>query len=43
MANICRQLGKLAVSPLCRRLALAVFLGIIAIEAVILMPSYVKR
>lgn len=43
MANIFRQLGKLAVSPLCRRLALAVFLGIIAIEAVILMPSYVKR
>jgi signal transduction histidine kinase/ActR/RegA family two-component response regulator len=43
MAKIFRQLGKLAVSPLCRRLALAVFLGIIAIEAAILLPSYLKR
>lgn len=30
-------------SPICRRLALVVFLGILLIEAVILLPSYLNR
>lgn len=34
---------QLVKSPICRRLALAVFLGIMVIEAVILLPSYLRR
>lgn len=43
MPNLFRNTQQIIRSPICRRLALAVFLGIIVIEAVILLPSYLRR
>lgn len=43
MTEIIRNAVQIVGSPICRRLALAVFLGIITIEAVILFPSYLQR
>lgn len=43
MTELIRNAAKIAGSPICRRLALAVFLGILTIEAIILLPSYLRR
>ena len=43
MLRLVRNALKVARSPLSRRVALAVFVGIILIEAAILFPSYLRR
>lgn len=43
MIELIRNAAQIIRSPICQRLALSVFLGIIAIEAVILLPSYLRR
>lgn len=41
--RIFRNALMIVQSPICRRLALVVFLGILLIEAVIILPSYLNR
>jgi signal transduction histidine kinase/CheY-like chemotaxis protein len=43
MSALFRNAKQIVLSPICRRLALVVFLGIVLIEAVILLPSYLQR
>ena len=43
MSPLLRHARQIVLSPICRRLALVVFLGIVLIEAVILLPSYLQR
>lgn len=43
IAKIARNAQMIVRSPICRRLAVVVFLGILLIEAVILLPSYLSR
>ncbi len=43
MRDLLRNAQQIIKSPICQRLALAVFLGIIVIEAIILLPSYLRR
>lgn len=43
VAEISRSAQMIVRSPICRRLAVIVFLGILLIEAVILLPSYLNR
>ena len=43
MLTLVRNALKVVRSPLSRRVALAVFVGIIVIEAAILLPSYLRR
>ena len=43
MSALFRHANHIILSPICRRLALVVFLGIVLIEAVILLPSYLQR
>lgn len=43
MLRLVRNAFKVARSPLSRRVAMSVFAGIIAIEAAILLPSYLRR
>ncbi|MFT5487315.1 MAG: signal transduction histidine kinase/ActR/RegA family two-component response regulator [Alphaproteobacteria bacterium] len=43
LAKIIRNAQMIVRSPICRRLAVVVFLGILLIEAVIILPSYLNR
>lgn len=43
ITGLSRNAQMIVRSPICRRLAIVVFLGILLIEAVILLPSYLNR